>query len=381
MPTPETQRRRRKVTFIISQIDKAIGFEWITENIDQSRFDLSFILLNEKPSYLAKFLREKGVAVDELFFSGRKQDLPFLVLKVLNLLRKRKPDVIHTHMYIADLVGQFAGKLLGVKKRVYTRHSSNESRKYHKKQRIDKIINSLSTHVVAISENVKNILANEEGVAEERIRLIHHGFDLARFENIPTSEIEELSAKYNPAARRPVIGVVARYSHWKGIQHAVAAFKKLLGDYPNALLLLANAKRGDYKDELDRLLKSELPADAYHEIIFEHNLFALYRLFDVYVHLPIDPELEAFGQTYVEALAAGIPSVFTLSGVAREFIRNGENALTVDFENSEQVYEAIVKLLKDEDLRRKLSANGRRDVKKMFSLEIMIDKMERLYSE
>ena len=378
MPTLE---KRRRVTFIISQIDKAIGFEWITENLDRSRFDLSFILLNEKPSYLAEFLREKGVAVDELFFSGRKQELPFLVLKVIRLLRQKKPDVIHTHMYIADLVGQFAGKLLGVKKRVYTRHSSNESRKYHKKQRIDKIINSLSTHVVAISENVKNILHDEEGVPEERIRLIHHGFDLARFENIPPGETVELSAKYNPNNRKPVIGVVARYSHWKGIQFAIAAFKKLLSDYPNALLLLANAKRGDYKDELDRLLKAELPEGSYHEIIFEHNLFALYQLFDVYVHLPIDPELEAFGQTYVEALAAGIPSVFTLSGVAREFIRSGENALAVDFQNSEQVYEAILKLLSDEDLRNKLSVNGRRDVKKMFSLEIMIEKMEKLYSE
>ena len=378
MPTLE---KRRQVTFIISQIDKAIGFEWIAENLDRSRFDLSFILLNEKPSYLAKFLREKGVRVDELFFSGRKQDLPFLLLKVLNLLRRRKPDVIHTHMYIADLVGQFAGRLLGVKRRVYTRHSSNESRKYHKKQRIDKIINSLSTHVVAISENVKNILNNEEGVPGERIRLIHHGFDLERFENIPPSEAVELAAKYNPNNRKPVIGVVARYSHWKGIQYAVAAFKKLLQDYPNALLLLANAKRGDYKDELDRLLKAELPEDSYFEIEFEHNLFALYQLFDVYVHLPIDPQLEAFGQTYVEALAAGIPSVFTLSGVAREFIRSGENALAVDFENSEQVYEAILKLLSDEDLRRKLAANGKRDVREMFSLETMIDKMEKLYSE
>jgi glycosyltransferase involved in cell wall biosynthesis len=377
MPTPE---KRIKVVFIISQIDKAIGFEWIVENLDRSRFDLSFILLNEKPSYLAGFLTEKGIPVHELMFSGRKQDLPRLLFKVVNQLRREKPDAIHTHMYIADLVGQFAGKILRIKKRIYTRHSSNESRKYHKKQRIDQIVNALSTHVIAISENVKNILHEQENVPLERIRLIHHGFDLARFDAIPPAEIEELAAKYNPRNRAPVIGVVARYSHWKGIQYAIAAFKKVLGDYPNALLLLANAKRGDYKNEIAALL-TELPEGSYHEIIFEHNLFALYRLFDVYVHLPVDAELEAFGQTYVEALAAGIPSVFTLSGVAREFIRDGENAAVVDFQNSEQVYEAILRLLRDAELRKKLTANGKRDVKKMFSLKIMIDKMERLYSE
>jgi glycosyltransferase involved in cell wall biosynthesis len=375
-----TEGKRRKIVYIISQIDRAIGFEWIVENLDRSRFDLSFILLNEKPSFLAKFLQEKGIAVHELHFSGRKQDLPFLLLKVINLLRKEKPAVIHTHMYIADLVGQFAGKLLGIKKRIYTRHSSNESRKYHKKQRIDRIINALSTHVIAISENVKNILHQEEGVPVERIRLIHHGFDLERFASIPPAEIEALSAKYNPQNKKPVIGVIARWSHWKGIQDAIAAFKKVLEDRPNALLLLANARKGDYKNEIAALL-SELPADSYHEIVFEHNLFALYQLFDVYVHLPVDAELEAFGQTYVEALAAGIPSVFTNSGVAREFIRHEENALVVDFQNSEQVYEAILRLLRDEELRKRLSANGKVDVKKLFTLEIMIGKMERLYSE
>ncbi|MBL0274387.1 MAG: glycosyltransferase family 4 protein [Chitinophagaceae bacterium] len=145
-------------------------------------------------------------------------------------------------------------------------------------------------------------------------------------------------------------------------------------------LLLANAKHGDYKDEIAVLL-SELPVNSYHEIVFEHNLFALYRLFDVYVHIPIDPELEAFGQTYVEALAAGIPSVFTNSGVAPEFIHHEKNALVVDFQNSEQVYQSILTLLNDADLRETLIRNGREDVKESFSLEKMISNLEKLYAE
>ncbi|HVE56702.1 MAG TPA: glycosyltransferase family 4 protein [Pyrinomonadaceae bacterium] len=371
--------KRKKVIYIISHIDKAIGFEWIAEKLDKSRFDLSFILLNDKPSYLGRHLREKGIKVQEIPVAG-KSTFPLALLKLINLLRKEKPDVIHTHMYVADIIGQLAGKFLGIKTRVYTRHSSNENRKYHKKQRIDNLVNSLTTHILAISENVKNILVTEENVAEEKIRLIYHGFDLEKFDTVSREEIEALSKKYNPQSKKPVIGVVARYSHWKGIQYAIGAFKRLLEDHPNALLLLANAKRGDFKDGIDALL-TELPKDSFYEIEFEHNLFALYQLFDVYVHLPIDPQLEAFGQTYVEALAAGIPSVFTNSGIAREFIRDGENALIVGFEDSEQVYEAIVKLLEDKELREKLSETGKADVKELFSLEKMIGKLEKLYSE
>ena len=374
-----TTGRKKKVVYIISHIDKAIGFEWIAEKLDKSRFDLSFILLNDKPSYIAKHLREMGVPVHELR-AGGKWRMPVVLWKVIRILKKEKADVIHTHMYVADIIGQLAGKMLRIKTRVYTRHSSNENRKYRNKKRIDRLVNTLSTHILVISENVKNILVTEEGVKPGKTRLIHHGFDLERFGNVPREEVEDLALKYNPLHRKPVIGVVARYSHWKGIQYTIAAFKKLLADYPEALLILANAKKGDYKNELETLL-SELPANSFYEIEFEHNLFALYQLFDVYVHIPIDEELEAFGQTYVEALAAGIPSVFTNSGVAREFIQPGRNALVVDFKNSEQVYQAIIRLLTNTGLRETLIRNGKEDVKKLFSLERMIGKLEELYSE
>lgn len=371
--------KRRKVVYIISHIDKAIGFEWITEKLDRSRFDLSFILLNDKPSHLAKYLQEQGIPARELHFTG-KWSMPLVLLKVINLLRKIKPDVIHTHMYGADIIGQVAGKILRIKKRIYTRHSSNENRKYHNKRKIDHLVNSLSTHILAISENVKNILVTEEGVDPKKIRLIHHGFDLEKFGNVPRNQVEELSIKYNPQKKAPVIGVVARYSHWKGIQYTIEAFKKILQDYPDALLLLANAKHGDYKKELEVLL-SELPQNSYYEIEFEQNSFALFQLFDVYVHIPIDAELEAFGQTYVEALAAGIPSVFTNSGVAREFIHHQKNALVVDFQDSGQVYQSVLKILTDAGLREILISNGKEDVKKLFSLEEMINNLEKLYGD
>ncbi|MBL0130293.1 MAG: glycosyltransferase [Chitinophagaceae bacterium] len=114
----------------------------MSEKLDRSRFDLSFILLNDKPSHLANYLREKGVPVRELYCKG-KRNMPFVLLQVIKILRKEKPDVIHTHMYIADIIGQVAGKMLRIEKRVYTRHSSNENRKYHNKRKIDHLVNSL----------------------------------------------------------------------------------------------------------------------------------------------------------------------------------------------------------------------------------------------
>lgn len=375
----DEQKKRRRVVYIVSHIDKAIGFEWIAARVDKERYDLSFILLNDKPSYLATHLREQGVPVTEIR-PGGKFRWPLVLMKLVRQLRRQKADVIHTHMYVADILGQLAGKWAGVKTRVYTRHSSNESRKYHNKSRIDRFVNRNCTHILAISENVRDILIREEGVDPGKIRLIHHGFDLDAFRQVSTEAITRLAARYNPENRHPVIGVVARYSHWKGIQYIIEAYRNLLPEYPGALLILANARKGDYREEIAGLLAA-LPAGSFVEIEFEHDLFALYRLFDIYVHVPIDPELEAFGQTYVEALASGIPSVFTLSGVAREFIVQERNALVVGFQDAEQIRQAIKRLLSDPSLQERLIEQGIKDVSEKFSLGLMISKLEDLYAE
>jgi glycosyltransferase involved in cell wall biosynthesis len=271
-----------------------------------------------------------------------------------------------------------AARLAGVEKRIYSRHHGSYHHEYFPSAiKYDRFINFLSTDIVAISENVKNILIDYEGVPREKIHLIHHGFDLDAFRNVNTEKIMQMRQKYLSESPYPVVGVISRYIEWKGIQYIIPAFKKLLLTYPHAHLILANAK-GNYEKQIQELLK-EIPRQNYTEIVFEDDLFTLYRVFDVYIHTPINKNIEAFGQTYVEALASGIPSVFTLSGVAKEFIVNRKNALVVDFQNSDSIYDAVMELLKNESLRNTLIQNGQQSVEP-FALNIFIRKLEELYS-
>ena len=97
--------------------------------------------------------------------------------------------------------------------------------------------------------------------------------------------------------------------------------------------------------------------------------------------MPIDENCEAFGQTYVEALASGIPSIFTLSGIANEFIINERNALVVPYKNSDAIYNSCIRLLNDKTLCNSLIENGKKDVTQKFQLEQMINSLEALYNE
>ncbi len=368
---------RLKIVYIISDIDKSLAFEWIADRLDNTKFDLIFILISNEKTQLEEYLIKKNIPIAK--FPANTVLAKFKTqIQIYWYLKKVRSNIIHSHLFNASFLGLLAGKISGIKKRIYTRHHSTYNHIYNPKGvYFDKLINRLATDIVAISKNVESVLRVKESISPNKIHLIPHGFDLEAFAKIKQSDKKNLKVKYNLFGYL-VIGVIARWIEWKGIQYIIPAFKKLLGDYPNACLVLANAK-GPYTDKINEMLR-ELPEDSYRIIPFENNLFALYQLFDVYVHVPIDPQIEAFGQTYVEALAAGIPSIFTLSGVAREFIVHEKNALVVPFKDSESIYQSIIRVLNDKELASNLIMNGKKDAKK-FKLESMIQSLEQLYTQ
>ena len=366
-----------RVTYIVSDIDRAVAFEWVADLLDRARFELDFILLNPGPSALETELVRRDIPCERVTYRGYR-DLPGATLRVIRLLRRTRPRTLHAHLLPACIVGLTAARLLGVTQRVYTRHHSTFHHDYSPRWvTVDGFIDKLATHVVAISDNVAYVLRELENVPAEKIRLVHHGFRFADFDEVPRRNVEALRAKYDLGSSTPVIGVISRYIEWKGIECIVEAARTVLETYPNALFIFANARGNPTIGAAIRTL----PARNYREIPFEPGLFAVYRLFDVYVHVPVDPRIEAFGQTYVEALIAGVPSVFTLSGVATEFIQDGRNALVVPYRASAQAAEAILRILADDALARRLSETGRKDVESRFRVEGMVEALSAIYGE
>ncbi len=367
----------KKVTYIISNIDRALAFEWIALHLDRKKIELSFILLNASQSYLQDFLEHQKIPVLHIPYHGKK-DIPKSVIKIYSFLKKNKIDAVHTHFLDANLVGLFAAKLANIKQRIHTRHHGSEHHVFAPKGvKYDKFVNRLSTDIVVISQNVASILTEKENVKKEKMHLINHGFDFSLFQHHDKQNILDLKSKYNISTQTPVIGIISRYTKGKGIQYIIPAFKKLLNKYPNALLILANAN-GDYQNEIRNLLK-EIPAINYLEIPFEKEIHTLYQLFDIFVHVPINAHYESFGQIYIEALVSKVPSIFTLSGVAVEFIKHQENAWVVDFENSEQIEQGFIELLTNTSTKNKLIENGTKSCER-FELEPFIEKLNHLYA-
>ncbi len=366
-----------KVCYIISDIDKAVFFENTALELRNIGIECSFILINCTNKTLHNFLIQNQFVVSTLeagsLLKVRKQ-----IFRCKKILKEQRITHVHCHLAHANWIGLWASKLACVKNRIFTRHSGAPLRLSWKEKIIDKVQNYLATKIVSISLNIDDLLASQ-GVDPNKRVLIHHGFDLARFACHDEEEVDRICSTYNPNIFSPVIGVIARRFEWKGIHYTIQAFSRLIKIHPNALLcLFGDPNSGDFANVLKAML-TELPSKNVQVVSFEKNVFDLYCLFDVYIHVPINPNCEAFGQTYVEALASKVPSVFTLSGVAREFIEDGKNALVVPFENSDAIYNAIIKLVESEELCLKIISKGYSDVLRLFSFSEYIQKLANLY--
>ena len=372
------ESKRRKLTYVISKVEHAaLEFLWVAQRLNHAKVELVFILLNQKDSDLQKELSKYSRVYHIQYRSKRNVITAFF--KLLTLLAKVRPHILHTHMLDANLLGLFCGKLLFIKHRIYTRHHSALNHEYYPSKVIyDRLSNWMASQIVSISDCVSDILISWEGVNPSKVNLIPHGIDLNHFSKVDSSVANTLGLKYNPSEKGPIIGVISRYTEWKGVQYIIPAFKNLLEKYPDSLLVLANAKKGEYIAEIENLLR-ELPNESFREIPFENNISVLYRLFDVFVHVPIDKYSEAFGQIYLEALATKTPSIFTLSGIANDIIVDQENALVVQYKDSQSIYDAMICLLENKDLCDKLAKNGFPIVSEHFTVERKITALNELY--
>lgn len=366
-----------KLCYIISEINKAVYFEQTALQLKAQHIDVCYILINGTNGELHRFLSENGLTVYTLETPGILKSTK-AIFACRKILKEAKITHIHCHLALANWIGLWAGKLAGVKTRIYTRHSGEPLNIHWKERLIDRIQNRLATQIVAISGIIDELLEKQGVPAKKRV-IIYHGFDLDRFAHPNAEEVVRISGDYNPDRQFPVIGVIARWQELKGIHYIIEAFQELLKTHPDALLSLFGASdNADYSHEISRLLK-QLPERNVRVVSFENNVYDLFQLFNLYVHVPVNPTCEAFGQTYVEALASGIPSVFTLSGIAREFITDRENALVVPFKSAEAIHQSMLLLLNDRTLSERLVQNGRASVRELFNFDRYIAQLKALY--
>ncbi|MCC6385693.1 MAG: glycosyltransferase family 4 protein [Bacteroidia bacterium] len=369
-------QKKIKLIYLFSLIDKALLNEVITKYFSESdKFDFSIILMKSGSSELERFLIRNNIKHWSIPYQG-KRDLIKTFYAILKILIKEKPDILNANLLDASMAGLPAAWISRIPVRILSRHHSDFHHTYHPHfVKYDKMLNRLATHIVVPSSVVKSLMIEKENVKADKIKVIHHGLPLEEFAEVEQDRVIQLKRQYGLTEfKGPVIGVISRFMHLKGIQYLIPAFSRLLQKYGDAHLILANAK-GPYAPVIISGL-SEIPKANYTLIDFEMDAPALYKLFDIFLHVPINSLAEAFGQVYIEALAAGIPSVFTLSGIALEFIRDKQNAVVTNYKDSDGIFDAMSWIMNNPQKVKEMTKQGQVDVFRQFHSLKMIKELE-----
>ncbi len=364
-----------RVTVVISHVTHSRAMAMLDAAHDPAGVSLRYVLLNPADSELEQTLRARGRAVRRVRYRG-KRDAPAALLSLLLEFIRHRPQVVHAHLFDASLWAMTAAWLLGIRGRLCTRHYSTFHHDYHPQAvRYDRWVNARATQLIAISPVVERVLVQREGVSTARVALVPHGFDLNEFAEVSPERVAAIRQRYGLGVG-PVIGAISRFTHWKGLQHLIPAFAAVRERYPTAQLVLANAV-GEYVDEIQRLI-AQHGGGRVVTIAYEADAPALLQAFDVFAHLPIDADSEAYGQVYVEAMAAARPMVCTLSGIAHEVVAHARNALVVPYAGAATTAAALLRLLDDRVLAQQLGRQAQADVAR-FEVGAMARTLEGLY--
>jgi glycosyltransferase involved in cell wall biosynthesis len=198
---------------------------------------------------------------------------------------------------------------------------------YAEKGRAKRLYNSVmarADRVIANSGYTGRLVAGRYGTGDERIRVIHRGVDLEKFDpsNISPERVQALISAWRIDPGRRVIIQAARLTSWKGQRVLIdaAGILKRSGDLDGAVVVFAGDEQGrsGYRDDLAARATSAGVSGDVRFAGHVADIAAAFRLAHVAVIASVEPE--AFGRTATEAQALGCPVIATRIGAPPETV-------------------------------------------------------------
>lgn len=224
-----------------------------------------------------------------------------------------------------------------------------------------------AVRIVVPSEYLRDVVA-QWGISRERITVIYNAFDL------PAKKLSKDEARKKLGVNGTVLVSVGRLVPWKGFDALIELGKKLQTDIPDIHIMVIGSgpERGRLAEKISESgtetivsLAGNLP----HE-----DVLAAFTAGDIFI---LNTAYEGFSHTLLEAMAAGIPICTTRAGGNIELIQDGENGLFFDWNNTDQMKTAVLRIVRDHDFAERLIDKAQEKAQS-FSTERMLAEISAL---
>lgn len=266
--------------------------------------------------------------------------------KLTGIMRREKPDVVHTHLDVIKYA-TVAAKLAGIRKCVHTVHTLAHIEAEGPIQKItNKLFFKLGWSVpVALSPEVQESIADFYNLDRARIPVICNGVELSHC--MPKEDYE--------AGETVNILHVGRFDPPKNHEGLLRSFRLLLDRCPRCHLHLVGD--GELRPSMEALAEELKLTDSVSFHGIQENVYPYLHDADIFV---LPSVYEGIPMTVIEAMGTGLPIVATKVGGVPDLLRSGENGILVPCEAA-AVADALERLVRDPVLRERIGRQAKED--------------------
>jgi len=336
--------------------------------------------------YLARELGVNPVMVASMRRNVGWRDLMALA-RLVRLLRRERPHLVHTHAAKAGTLGRAAALLAFRPRRrpvlVHTFHGHSligyfSDRRNRLFRRIEEALARRTARLVAVSPEVRDELVAMRVAPAEKFAVVEDGYDLSAF----TLDGEERARRRGELRRdlgipedARVITLVARLVPIKRVDRFLRIARRLT-EAPHAVFLVVGD--GELRDELRasedaRALEGRLVWAG-----FRRDMPDVHFASDVAV---LTSDNEGTPSSLIEAAAAAVPAVGTDVGGMATVVREGETGRLVAVDDEAGFADRVRELLEDPERAAEMGARARRRSLASFGLERLVADFDRVYGE
>lgn len=342
----------------------------IVSRLDRSRYDVSVLSLGNG----AAIRRLERAHIDVCVLD--EMDDAKAIEAVAAHLAAVKADVVHNHMYRAEVVGTQAAWAVAKagKRRPYIVGTVHSSRiRSDEDRELLRQLTPKMDHLIAVSSAIERKL-DDEGRTGAPISLIYNGVDLTRYSE--PDICGTLHSEYPIPPDSPIVGVVARLEPEKGHPTLLDAWPAVIEAVPKAHLLIVG--EGSQREALEAQVAALGIGTSVTFTGRRDDVPAVTAALDVAV---LPSYREAQGLSILEAMALSRPVVASAVGGIPEMIEHGRTGLLVPPREPVALAAAIVRLLTDHPYADTLAKAAQNLVHDRFCVELMVRAIETIYDE
>jgi len=341
---------------------------------DPGRVRIVPVVLQE-PGPVGHQLLQAGVP---LHFLGYHRFDPRQMLRLISLVRDTAPDVLHLWDFGAATYGRLAAELTNTPAIVHVRshHSRYQRRGFPAYVEVAyRRLASRTALAIANSESTRAFALTRMGFRPDQVRVIHNPVAPGVTDAPDPAIVAGLRRRYAIPEGAPVIGALTRFFPAKGIGYLVQAFGVLAPRYPELRLLLAGD--GPLRDQLEQEARATGAGDR---VIFAGPVETIAEHLALLTVAAMPSLEEAFGNSAIEAMTAGVPVVASSEGGLREIVEHGRTGFLVPPAAHLPLAGALARILDDAALRAQMAA-ACRDRRERFSFSHYALALESCYRE